>query len=144
MVLYIVIDVLRHCGKMDMLRLSLMVSLLLDERTVRLLERNRDEISFVNLRVLNRDLMANMNKRFYNTLPLFVNALTMLLDANCLRVENGEIIMKAEVAGEVFAGMGDIDSTMASRIHKVIPKMLQICNDNVSTKRIIQTLNIEI
>lgn len=144
MVLYTVIDVLRRCGKIDMLRLSLMVSLLLDDRTVCLLERNRDEISFINLRILNRDMMANMNKRFYNTLPLFVNALAMLLDANCLRIENGAIMMKAEVAGEVFAGMGDIDSIMASRIHKVIPKMLQICNDNVSTKRIIQTLNIEI
>lgn len=143
MVLYSVIVVLKYCGKQDMLRASILVTLLQDERIVSLLKESGEDVSFANLRILNRGMMANINKRYYHTLPLFVNAVSMLLDAQVVTLSNGEIQLKSKDSCDCFPEIGNVDSVTANRVNSVAPYILRMCED-VTTKRMIQSLNVEI
>lgn len=143
MVLYIMVDVLKRSGSMDMVRMAVLTAMLQDDVIVELLTEKNEKLTFVNFRMLNKNMMVNINKRFYHTLPLMVNATSMLLDAGFMTIRDGEMQLAEDGNKEVFAEMGAVDGTAARRIDEVLPKMLAIC-EGVTTKRMIKTLNIEI
>lgn len=143
MVLYIIVDVLKRSGRMDMVRMAVLTAMLQDDVIVELLTEKNENLNFANFRMLNKHMMVNINKRFYHTLPLLVNATSMLLDAGFLTIRDGEMQLAEDGNKEVFAKMGAVDGMAAQRIDDVLPKMLAIC-EGVTTKRMIKTLNIEI
>lgn len=141
MTLYAVICVIEKKSRIDLLRLSILTALLQDESVTNALNNAEESPSFANLRVVSRYMMANFNKRFYNTLPLVVNSLSMLLDARCINIENGEVASNERM--ECFS-VSDKDiqkGKAASKIKKAAPKLLSIAED-VSTKKMVQQLNI--
>lgn len=143
MVLYIMVDVLKRSGRMDMVRMAVLIAMLQDDVIVELLTGKNENLNFANFRMLNKNMMVNINRRFYHTLPLMVNATSMLLDAGFMTIRDGETQLVEDGNKEVFAEMGAVDGTAARRIDEVLPKMLSIC-EGVTTKRMIKTLNIEI
>lgn len=143
MVLYTMVDVLKHCGRMDMVRMTILIALLQDDAIVDLLQEQGETLNFVNFRVLNKKMMANINKRFYHTLPLMVNATAILMDAGFITIMDGELIVAEGSDGDSFVEIGSIGSNSAQRIDSVMLRMLNICEE-VTTKRMIKTLNIEI
>lgn len=143
MVLYIVVDILKQCKRMDMIRMVVITAMLQDDAIVDLLLNTRENLNFANFRVLNKGMMVNINKRFYHTLPLMVNASSILMDAGFMTIREGNMIMLETKGKEVFAEMGCVNSIAAKRIDQALPKMLDICQE-VPTKRMIKTLNIEI
>lgn len=143
MVLFIIVDVLKRSGRMDMVRMAVLTAMLQDDIIVELLTGKNENLNFANFRMLNKNMMVNINKRFYHTLPLLVNAASMLLDAGFVTIKDGEMQMEKIGKMDVFAEMGMVDGKAARRIDEVLPKMLAIC-EGVTTKRMIKTLNIEI
>lgn len=142
LVLYILVDVLKLKGRIDMVRMAVLTSLLQDDSIVELLEEE-DSLSFANIRVLNKSLLASINRRFYHTLPLLVNASSILMDAGFMTIQEGDMIIINETGKLAFNKLSGVDSFTARRIDKVLPKMISIC-DLVTTKRMIKDLNIEI
>lgn len=143
MVLYIMVDVLKRSGRMDMVRMALLTAMLQDDVIVELLTGKNENLNFANFRMLNKNMMVNINKRFYHTLPLMVNATSMLLDAGFMTIRDGEMQLVEDGNKDVFAEMGTVEGRTARRIDEVLPKMLAVC-EGVTTKRMIKTLNIEI
>lgn len=143
MVLFIIVDVLKLSGRMDLVRLSVLTAMLQDDVIVELLMGKNESLNFSNFRMLNKNMMVNINKRFYHTLPLLVNATSMLLDAGFVTIRDGDLQLAENCNKDVFDEMGMVDGISARRINEVLPKMLAIC-EGVSTKRMIKTLNIEI
>jgi hypothetical protein len=143
MVLYIMVDVLKRSGRMDMVRMAVLTAMLQDDVIVELLTGKNENLNFANFRMLNKNMMVNINKRFYHTLPLMVNATSMLLDAGFMTIRDGEMQLAENGNKEVFAEMGTVEGRAARRIDEVLPKMLAVC-EGVTTKRLIKTLNIEI
>ena len=143
MVLYIMVDVLKRSGRMDMVRMAVLTAMLQDDVIVQLLTGKNENLNFANLRMLNKNMMVNINKRFYHTLPLMVNATSMLLDAGFMTIRDGEMQLVEDGNKDVFAEMGTVEGRTARRIDEVLPKMLAVC-EGVTTKRMIKTLNIEI
>lgn len=143
MVLYIMVDVLKRCGRIDMMRMVILTALLQDDAIVDLLLAKGETLNFANFRVLNKNLMVNINKRFYHTLPLMVNASSILMDAGFMTMADGDMVVIECSEGERFIEMGSVDSQSAQRIDRVLPRMLSICEE-VTTKRMIKTLNIEV
>lgn len=143
MVLYIMVDVLKRSGRMDMVRMAVLTAMLQDDVIVELLTGKNENLNFANFRMLNKNMMVNINKRFYHTLPLMVNATSMLLDAGFMTIRDGEIQLVEDGNKDVFAEMGTVEGRTARRIDEVLPKMLAVC-EGVTTKRMIKTLNIEI
>lgn len=143
MVLYIMVDVLKRCGRIDMMRMVILTALLQDDAIVDLLLAKGETLNFANFRVLNKNLMVNINKRFYHTLPLMVNASSILMDAGFMTMADGDMVVIECGEGERFIEMGSVDSQSAQRIDRVLPRMLSICEE-VTTKRMIKTLNIEV
>lgn len=143
MVLYIMVDVLKRSGRMDMVRMAVLTAMLQDDVIVELLTGKNENLNFANFRMLNKNMMANINKRFYHTLPLMVNATSMLLDAGFMTIRDGEMQLVEDGNKDVFAEMGTVEGRTARRIDEVLPKMLSVC-EGVTTKRMIKTLNIEI
>lgn len=143
MVLYIMVDVLKRSGRMDMVRMAVLTAMLQDDVIVELLTGKNENLNFANFRMLNKNMMVNINKRFYHTLPLMVNATSMLLDAGFMTIRDGEMQLVEDGNKDVFAEMGTVEGRTARRIDEVLPKMLAVCED-VTTKRMIKTLNIEI
>ena len=147
MVLYIMVDVLKRSGRMDMVRMAVLTAMLQDDVIVELLTElltgKNENLNFANFRMLNKNMMVNINKRFYHTLPLMVNATSMLLDAGFMTIRDGEMQLVEDGNKDVFAEMGTVEGRAARRIDEVLPKMLAVC-EGVTTKRMIKTLNIEI
>lgn len=143
MVLYIMVDVLKRSGRMDMVRMAVLTAMLQDDVIVELLTGKNENLNFANFRMLNKNMMVNINKRFYHTLPLMVNATSMLLDAGFMTIRDGEMQLVEDGNKDVFAEMGTVEGRTARRIDEVLPKMLAVC-EGVTTKRMIKTLNIEI
>ena len=143
MVLYIMVDVLKRCGRMDMMRMAVLTALLQDDAIVDLLLAKGETLNFANFRVLNKNLMVNINKRFYHTLPLIVNSSSILMDAGFMTITDGDMIVIERCEEACFVEIGNVDSQSAQRIDRVLPRMLSICED-VTTKRMIKTLNIEV
>lgn len=143
MVLYIMVDVLKRSGRMDMVRMAVLTAMLQDDVIVELLTGKNENLNFANFRMLNKNMMVNINKRFYHTLPLMVNATSMLLDAGFMTIQDGEMQLVEDGNKDVFAEMGTVEGRTARRIDEVLPKMLAVC-ECVTTKRMIKTLNIEI
>lgn len=143
MVLYIMVDVLKRSGRMDMVRMAVLTAMLQDDVIVELLTGKNENLNFANFRMLNKNMMVNINKRFYHTLPLMVNATSMLLDAGFMTIRDGEMQLVEDGNKDVFAEMGTVEGRTARRIDEVLPKMLAVC-EGVTTKRLIKTLNIEI
>lgn len=143
MVLYVQVAVLKACGRMDMLRMSILTTLLLDDAIVDLLQKRGETLNFANFRVLNKNMMVNINRRFYHTLPLMVTASSMLLDAGFMVIKGGEMITSIDAAEPAFAELEGVEGRAAKRINSAIPRMLTICAD-VSTKRMVKMLNIEV
>lgn len=143
MVLYIMVDVLKRSGRMDMVRMAVLTAMLQDDVIVELLTGKNENLNFANFRMLNKNMMVNINKRFYHTLPLMVNATSMLLDAGFMTIRDGEMQLVEDGNKDVFAEMGTVEGRTARRIDEVLPKMLSVC-EGVTTKRMIKTLNIEI
>ena len=143
MVLYIMVDVLKRSGRMDMGRMAVLTAMLQDDVIVELLTGKNENLNFANFRMLNKNMMVNINKRFYHTLPLMVNATSMLLDAGFMTIRDGEMQLVEDGNKDVFAEMGTVEGRTARRIDEVLPKMLAVC-EGVTTKRMIKTLNIEI
>lgn len=143
MVLYIMVDVLKRSGRMDMVRMAVLTAMLQDDVIVELLTGKNENLNFSNFRMLNKNMMVNINKRFYHTLPLMVNATSMLLDAGFMTIRDGEMQLVEDGNKDVFAEMGTVEGRTARRIDEVLPKMLAVC-EGVTTKRMIKTLNIEI
>lgn len=143
MVLYIMVDVLKRCGRIDMMRMVILTALLQDDAIVDLLLAKGETLNFANFRILNKNLMVNINKRFYHTLPLMVNASSILMDAGFMTMADGDMVVIECGEGENFIEMGSVDSQSAQRIDRALPRMLSICEE-VTTKRMIKTLNIEV
>lgn len=143
MVLYIMVDVLKRSGRMDMVRMAVLTAMLQDDVIVELLTGKNENLNFANFRMLNKNMMVNINRRFYHTLPLMVNATSMLLDAGFMTIRDGEMQLADDSNKDVFAEMGTVEGRTARRIDEVLPKMLAVC-EGVTTKRMIKTLNIEI
>ena len=143
MVLYTVVDMLKRCGRMDMMRMAVLTTLLQDEAIVDLLLNTGETLNFANFRVLNKSMMVNINKRFYHTLPLMVNASSILMDADYMTIKEGVMILTETERKTAFAEMGAVNSQTAKRIDRALPRMLSICEE-VSTKRMIKLLNIEV
>lgn len=143
MVLYIMVDVLKRSGRMDMVRMAVLTAMLQDDVIVELLTGKNENLNFANFRMLNKNMMVNINKRFYHTLPLMINATSMLLDAGFMTIRDGEMQLVEDGNKDVFAEMGTVEGRTARRIDEVLPKMLAVC-EGVTTKRMIKTLNIEI
>lgn len=143
MVLYIMVDVLKRCGRIDMMRMVILTALLQDDAIVDLLLAKGETLNFANFRILNKNLMVNINKRFYHTLPLMVNASSILMDAGFMTMADGDMVVIECGEGESFIEMGSVDSQSAQRIDRALPRMLSICEE-VTTKRMIKTLNIEV
>lgn len=143
MVLYIMVDVLKRSGRMDMVRMAALTAMLQDDVIVELLTGKNENLNFANFRMLNKNMMVNINKRFYHTLPLMVNATSMLLDAGFMTIRDGEMQLVEDGNKDVFAEMETVEGRTARRIDEVLPKMLAVC-EGVTTKRMIKTLNIEI
>ena len=91
MALYTVICVVVKKGRIDLLRLSVLVTLLQDDSVVDVMNSREENPTFANLRVVSRYMTVNFNKRFYYILPLVVNAISILLDAGCVSIENGNV-----------------------------------------------------
>lgn len=143
MVLYILIDVLKNCAKMDMMKMTILIAMLQDEAIVDLLTVKDENLSFANFRMLNKSMMANINKRFYHTLPLMVNASSILLDAGFMEIRDGEFLLAGDESNNMFLELDNVSSQAAQRVDRVLSKMLHICKD-YNAKRLIKMLNIEI
>jgi len=143
MVLYILIDVLKNCAKMDMVKMTILIAMLQDEAIVDLLTAKDENLSFANFRMLNKSMMANINKRFYHTLPLMVNASSILLDAGFMLIRDGEFLLAGDESNNMFLELDNVSSQAAQRVDRVLSKMLHICKD-YNAKRLIKMLNIEI
>lgn len=141
MTLYAVICVIENKSRIDLLRLSILTALLQDESVTNALNNTEESPSFANLRVVSRYMMANFNKRFYNTLPLVVNSLSMLLDARCINIENGEVASNERMESFSVSDKDIQKGNAASKIKNAAPKLLAIAED-VSTKKMVQQLNI--
>lgn len=141
MALYAVICVVAKMGRIDLLRLSVLVALLQDDSVVDVINCRDESPTFANLRVVSRYMTVNFNKRFYNALPLVVNTISILLDAGCVSIENGDVLGNNQL--ESFSLDNDeIEKGVAARkIEQAVPGLLMI-TEEVSTKKMIQQLNI--
>ena len=120
MVLYIMVDVLKRSGRMDMVRMAVLTAMLQDDVIVELLTGKNENLNFANFRMLNKNMMVNINKRFYHTLPLMVNATSMLLDAGFMTIRDGEMQLVEDGNKDVFAEMGTVEGRTARRIDEVL------------------------
>jgi hypothetical protein len=141
MVLYIVINTIKQKGEIDLLRLSVLTTLLLDDSIVEVLNNSEETPTFANLRVTNRYMMANVNKRFYSTLPLVVDALSILLDADCVTVDDGNVNKRGNIERFTFDVVTEDNGRSAVCINHAVPQLLNL-TEEISTKRMIQILNI--
>lgn len=141
MALYIIICVIEEKKHIDLLRLSVLAALLQDDGVVDVMNNREEDPTFANLRVVSRYMTVNFNRRFYNVLPLVVNSMSILLDAGCVSIENGEVFGNDKL--ETFSsGNDDIEKGEAARkIRQAVPSILRV-TDDVSTKKMVQQLNI--
>ena len=59
MVLYIMVDVLKRSGRMDMVRMAVLTAMLQDDVIVELLTGKNENLNFANFRMLNKNMMVN-------------------------------------------------------------------------------------
>lgn len=141
MVLYTLICIIEKDRRIDMLRLSVLAALLQDESVTDAINYAEENTTFANLRVVSRYMVVNFNKRYYNTLPLVVNSLSMLMDAGCIKIENGEVLANERLesfwVNEHELELGEA----AKKIRTAVPELQKIA-EGVSTKKMVQQLNI--
>ena len=141
MALYTVICVVVKKGRIDLLRLSVLVTLLQDDSVVDVMNSREENPTFANLRVVSRYMTVNFNKRFYYILPLVVNAISILLDAGCVSIENGNVWGNEKLKTFSLDNDEIEKGEAAKRIKHAVPGLLKITED-VSTKKMVQQLNI--
>lgn len=134
------LEILQEVESIDISRSCLMLPFLLDDRTVKYLQRlsNEENISLESIIKENPRLFTSFNNRFLSLLPITINVLLLLNKSNQIVINSSEISIKT-----VFQ-FGEIDmGKRFNNIKKVLPIFLTLIK-NYSTIKLYQILKIQL
>lgn len=136
----IFLEILQQVGSVDIARSCLILPFLLDDRTVKYLQRlsNEEKISLEYMTKEQARLFTSFNKRYLSLLPITINSLILLNKNNQIGITTSVVFGKSELAyGE--AGMGD----RFNEIKKALPAFIKIF-EKYSTVKLYRILKIQL
>lgn len=132
----ILLAVLDKVKSINIARLSLFLPILLDDRVVIRLARNRN-IFLENFINENLRLFINFDKKYVSLLPVFMNSLTLLKGLNKISIENSFVKYQNAI------DFNKIMSDRFERVESVIPVILFMI-DYYSTEELFSILKVKL
>lgn len=133
-----IILVLQEVTRLDISKLCLVLPFLLDEKTVSLLEKNLDNgMSMDDIISNNPNCFSSFNRRYVALLPILINSITILYDAQIIKVFRKEILYS--FTNIIFNDCGE----RFNRIRKIASSFAMILN-NTQTTELYKALKIQL
>lgn len=136
----IFLEILQQIKAIDIARSCLILPFLLDDRTVKYLQRlsNEENISLEHITKEQPRLFTSFNKRYLSLLPITINSLILLNKNNQIGVTTSDISVKSRfIYGET--DMGD----RFSEIKKALPAFIKMI-EKYSTVQLYRILKIQL
>lgn len=136
----IFLEVLQRTATLDIARSCLILPFLLDDRTVKYLQRlsNEERISLRHIVKEQPRLFISFNKRYLTLLPVTINSLILLNKNNQIEVTTSEVFAKTGLTyGEIDMG------ERFNEIKKALPVFIKMI-EKYSTIQLYQILKVQL
>lgn len=133
----IILNVLKRVDQIDLARACLILPILLDDRTVKYLDKVIDHVSIESVVKQNPRLFISFNQRYLTLLPITINSIMILSQSNQIEIAS-TISVKYKVTSPDII-MGD----RFDRINKILPTFLKII-ESYSTTQLYQILKVQL
>lgn len=138
LVMGVIETALQDSGSADIGRVAALLPLLLDEKMVDTLLDSRLQYSFRQLVQQNNMYLANYNDRYLSLLHPLYHALTIMMDADVVRVNGSRI----EVSAREYIGLATAsDSDRMKRVSKATTRLFQLA-ERETNKELYQLLKV--
>ncbi len=135
-----IVSILNSIDRIDLARITLFLPLLLDDNIVGKINE-KSNYSFENIVSLNALNISNFNERYRDILPLFMDALSILLDLEVIALR-GPFIVKLKP--EFCISMLNVCESMRLRTISIAASKLINVTQNVDLSKMYLRLNIKL
>ena len=134
-----IVAMLNSEREIELARITLFLPILLDDNIVAKI--NKTEYSFENIVALNRLYISNFNERYRDILPLFINALSILLDMDII-ILRGEFAQRTN--SEFCSSLLENSNSARLQAISIASTRLLKVTRNIDLSKMYYRLNIEL